>query len=106
MSDPHVYGQVVDDQTRCVHYCSPLDIVALRFGCCENYYPCFKCHDEAADHPKAPWPRDRSHEPAVLCGVCWEKLVPRQYIGQERCPSCGSEFNPACSAHYEIYFEL
>ena len=35
-----VLGATVDDQTRCVHYAGPLDIVAIRFHCCGEFYPC------------------------------------------------------------------
>ena len=51
-------GAVVDDQTRCVHYASELDVVAIRFRCCDTYYPCHACHAEAVDHPAERWPAD------------------------------------------------
>ncbi|MFD6815073.1 CHY zinc finger protein [Enteractinococcus coprophilus] len=105
MTEPKVYGPLVDDQTRCKHYATVLDIVALRFGCCERYYPCYKCHDETADHRRQPWPNDRAGEPAVLCGVCKRELLIAQYIYQDHCPFCRSSFNPGCSAHYDLYFE-
>lgn len=105
MAQPQVYGRTVDDETRCVHYATPLDVVALKFGCCERYYPCFMCHDEMADHQRQPWPRARLHEPAVLCGVCRTELVVEQYMSAEQCPACRAAFNPGCSLHYEIYFE-
>src|SRR5690625_652041 len=105
MTTQRVHGKLVDNQTRCVHYATPLDIVALKFGCCERYYPCFKCHDETADHPRRPWPHTRADEPAVLCGVCRTELVIGQYMYTEKCPACGSGFNPGCSVHYDIYFE-
>ena len=105
MAEPQVYGLTVDDQTRCVHYATPLDIVALKFGCCERYYPCFHCHDETADHQRQPWPVHRAAEPAVLCGACKAELVTGQYMHADHCPECGETFNPGCSAHYGIYFE-
>lgn len=105
MTNQQVYGKVVDPQTRCVHYATQLDIVALKFGCCERYYPCFQCHDETADHPRRPWPRTRADEAAVLCGVCRTELVISQYMDAEQCPVCASAFNPGCSAHYDLYFE-
>lgn len=41
--DVPVRGVTVDPETRCVHWDSPVDVVALRFGCCETYYPCDAC---------------------------------------------------------------
>ncbi|HEY4535745.1 MAG TPA: CHY zinc finger protein [Enteractinococcus sp.] len=105
MGEPKVYGLTVDEQTRCQHYATELDIVALKFGCCERYYPCYKCHDETAEHSRQPWPANRADEPAVLCGVCKTQLSTQQYLGQDRCPTCASSFNPACRAHYDLYFE-
>lgn len=105
MTEPQVYGLTVDDQTRCVHYATARDVVALKFGCCERYFPCFYCHDETADHRRQPWPKSRLSEPAVLCGVCKTELIIEQYLNAVRCPACHTEFNPGCSAHYGIYFE-
>ena len=48
---PEVFGPTVDDHTRCVHYATELDIIAIRFACCDRYYPCHLCHSETADHP-------------------------------------------------------
>lgn len=105
MTAPQVFGHLVDEHTRCVHYATDLDVVALKFGCCERYYPCFQCHDETADHARQPWPADRADEPAVLCGVCKTELLIRQYVQTDRCPQCRALFNPGCSAHYELYFQ-
>ncbi|MEM0961840.1 MAG: CHY zinc finger protein, partial [Bacteroidota bacterium] len=58
-------GIAVDPQTRCAHYDGPTDIVAFRFACCDTYYPCHRCHDEATDHAARVWPRDRFDEPSV-----------------------------------------
>ncbi|ACM57175.1 CHY zinc finger protein [Halorubrum lacusprofundi] len=73
-------GVAVDPETRCAHWDDPVDVVALRFGCCEAYYPCDACHDAATDHEAEPWPRDRFDEPAVLCGVCGATLTAREYL--------------------------
>ncbi|WP_254863314.1 CHY zinc finger protein [Halovivax gelatinilyticus] len=101
-----VRGVDVDDETRCRHYDGPSDVVAMRFGCCESFYPCHRCHDERTDHDGQPWPRDRFDEPAVLFGVCGSTLTPPAYFDADhRCPDCGVEFNPGCAAHRSIYFE-
>ena len=41
-----VYGSLVDNETRCIHYHTFLDIIAIKFKCCEKYYPCYQCHNE------------------------------------------------------------
>ncbi|GAB6879956.1 CHY zinc finger protein [Halorubrum gandharaense] len=99
-------GIAVDPETRCSHWDDPVDVVALRFGCCETFYPCDACHRESTDHPAEPWPRGRFDEPAVLCGVCRETLTAREYLdGDDACPHCGAPFNPGCRAHRDRYFE-
>ena len=113
-------GVAVDPETRCAHWDDPVDVVALRFGCCETYYPCDACHDAATDHEAEPWPRDRFGEPAVLCGVCGATLSAREYLdggGEaqpgdgsaepdgDACPRCGADFNPGCRAHRDRYFK-
>lgn len=44
---PKVYGATVDQETRCTHYNTPFDVIAIKFKCCHKYYPCFKCHNES-----------------------------------------------------------
>ena len=99
-------GTGVDAETRCAHYDGPTDRVALRFGCCEAYYPCYRCHEEAAGHAPEPWPLARFDEPAVLCGACRTALTARAYLDSGyACPACGAAFNPGCAAHRDRYFE-
>jgi uncharacterized CHY-type Zn-finger protein len=116
-------GVAVDPETRCAHWDDPVDVVALRFGCCETYYPCDACHDATADHEAEPWPRDRFDEPAVLCGACGATLTAGEYLdgdeegqrapeseehgssGDDACPCCGADFNPGCRKHRDRYFE-
>ena len=106
MVRPKVYGVEVDEQTRCRHWHSEVDIIALKFGCCERYYPCYECHQETADHPPKPWPRSRFDEPAVLCGACGHELTVNEYKNcDSKCPNCQASFNPGCQLHYHLYFE-
>lgn len=41
--NPAIRGRLVDGQGRCVHWHSPLDVVANRFACCDEYYACYRC---------------------------------------------------------------
>ncbi|GAA1526844.1 putative CHY-type Zn-finger protein [Agromyces terreus] len=104
-SRPPVFGETVDDETRCVHYATAVDVIAIRFACCDRYYPCHSCHAESADHPAVVWPRGRWGERAVLCGVCGGELTIEQYRGVESCPNCDAGFNPRCRLHWDLYFE-
>lgn len=103
---PTVLGRTVDERTRCVHYRTPLDVIAIRFACCGQYYPCHLCHEESADHPARPWPANAHAERAVLCGVCWTELTIAEYLATAGCPTCGALFNPRCALHHPLYFEI
>jgi uncharacterized CHY-type Zn-finger protein len=99
-------GVGVDGQTRCAHYHSPRDVIAIRFACCDVYYPCHACHEALAGHPAERWPRGRFGEPAVLCGACRATLTAEEYLRSgHTCPRCGAAFNPGCAAHHDLYFE-
>ena len=99
-------GVEVDARTGCAHYRNPRDVIALRFACCETYYPCRACHDATADHEAVVWPRARFDEPAVLCGVCRTTTSARAYLRDgSACPHCGAAFNPGCKTHRHLYFE-
>lgn len=100
-----VLGQTVDDQTRCVHYGGPLDVVAIMFHCCHEFYPCFRCHADAADHAPSVWPREEFDSRAILCGACRATLSIVEYRSTDACPACDAAFNPGCSLHYPLYFE-
>lgn len=100
-----VLGPVVDDMTRCVHYRTPVDIVAIKFACCNEYYPCHRCHEETADHPAEQWPLDRRDEKAILCGACGAELTITSYLATDACPNCAARFNENCRLHTHLYFE-
>ncbi|MBM7622085.1 putative CHY-type Zn-finger protein [Bacillus tianshenii] len=102
-----VYGQTVDNETRCVHYQSRKDIIAIKFYCCQTYFPCYQCHDEHSDHPAQVWPKQNFGDKAILCGVCQNELTIHEYLGcNSTCPKCSSPFNPGCQLHYHLYFEI
>lgn len=100
-----VLGLLVDDETRCEHYHGPLDVIALRFACCREWYPCHECHATTADHPAAQWPVEDRHEEAVLCGVCGSRLRIDAYLDADACPQCAAGFNPGCRLHHRLYFD-
>lgn len=102
----NVFGKPVDNQTRCVHWHSELDIIAIKFKCCDKYYPCFSCHEEVADHDHQIWLIAELNQKAILCGVCGKELSIKDYMSSNNtCPHCSSGFNPGCSKHYHLYFE-
>lgn len=100
-----VIGVAVDDKTRCAHYHSELDIIAIKFKCCGKWFPCYKCHSEIASHEPAAWEPDESSARAVLCGNCGEQLSISAYKAcGSACPNCSARFNPGCESHYHLYF--
>lgn len=100
-----VRGVDLDSKTRCAHYDSARDVIAIRFPCCDAYYACHECHAECADHDAERWPADARGERAVLCGVCGTELTIATYFACEHaCPDCAAAFNPGCANHYRIYF--
>ncbi len=102
-----VTGVGIDGETRCAHWHSPLDVIAIRFRCCGDWYPCSECHAEAASHDVQVWPRDEFDVEAVLCGKCGRKLSVNEYLDCGYvCPECGAGFNPGCSRHLHLYFEM
>lgn len=104
---PAVYGIGLDPETRCAHYHSERDIIAIKFKCCGTYYSCYQCHQEMADHPAVPWPHNEFDEKAILCGACGSELTINEYLASKnQCPHCGAAFNPGCSHHYCLYFDM
>ena len=102
-----VKGKLVDTNTRCVHYHSSLDIIAIKFKCCKEYYACYRCHEESVDHEAAVWNKKELNNQAVLCGICNQEMTIEQYLSsQNQCPFCSSDFNPDCSKHYHLYFTI
>lgn len=101
-----VKGTNVDSQTRCAHYHSPVDIIAIRFKCCGEWFPCYECHRENTNHAAEVWKIDEYYTKAILCGNCGYQLSVHEYLRcNSACPQCGAAFNTACANHYHLYFE-
>jgi uncharacterized CHY-type Zn-finger protein len=104
---PTVHGLELDAQTRCAHWKSPLDIIALKMKCCGAYYACRDCHDALAGHAAEVWALGEFDTRAVLCGACGHELTVSEYLACEsRCPQCGAGFNPGCHKHRHLYFAV
>jgi uncharacterized CHY-type Zn-finger protein len=102
---PTVHGLDLDPQTRCAHYRTALDIIAIKMKCCDTYYACKDCHDALADHPITTWPHNEWDQKAILCGACNTELSISEYLQCEnQCPACNAHFNPGCANHYHFYF--
>lgn len=110
-----IEGQLIDDQSRCVHWHSELDVIAIRFKCCDKYYACYSCHNSLEDHTIEKFSLTKDAlEPLILCGICKQKMSFDEYQGafsgwdscnDLRCPFCTAKFNPGCKFHYDIYFD-
>jgi uncharacterized CHY-type Zn-finger protein len=100
-----VKGYLVDDDTRCTHYHSLLDVIAIKFKCCDAYYACYYCHEENAGHPAQRWEVNEFDTKAILCGICSGELTIAQYKAAGfSCPHCNASFNPNCVKHNHLYF--
>jgi uncharacterized CHY-type Zn-finger protein len=102
-----VRGSILDDETRCSHYHSDKDRIAIRFYCCGIYYPCYQCHEEHGCAETKVWPKTQFGEKGILCGSCKQELTIAEYLNcHSVCPECGADFNPGCNLHKHLYFEV
>lgn len=102
-----VKGNIIDNETRCEHYHSRLDVIAIKFKCCDEYFACYECHRESVNHGAKVWQKEEWNTKAILCGVCKEELTINEYFdSNNNCPYCNAAFNPKCSNHYHLYFEV
>ncbi|CAI4045156.1 hypothetical protein SUVC_11G1350 [Saccharomyces uvarum] len=106
MPDATIHGKTVDDQSRCVHWHLPNDVIAIKFKCCASYFACFECHQELSSHPVQKYDlRDDADENLIVCGVCRHEMTFAEYHNAQLvCPNCQSPFNPGCKLHYHLYF--
>ncbi len=101
-----VDGINIDGETRCAHYHSEFDVIAIKFACCNRYFPCHLCHEALADHSIIRRPEKRFEEFCVLCGRCGRLLTATEYLNSSSsCPNCTGAFNPGCALHRHLYFE-
>ena len=99
------HGLLVDDESRCVHYHSDKDIVALQCNECQKYYACYQCHNALEDHTFSPYPLRLKQNKPILCGSCKTTLTYEEYTEKGNCPHCKAAFNPACQSHHLYYFK-
>ena len=100
-----VYGIQVDENTGCAHYSSALDVIAIKFKCCNQYFACRDCHDAVADHEAKCWQASEFDTMAILCGRCKAEMSIHQYLSCEsKCLNCCAPFNPKCKTHWNLYF--
>jgi len=101
-----VKGKLVNGRTGCVHYHSLADVIAIKFKCCNEYYPCYYCHEEVAGHQSEKWEKNEWGRKAIFCGVCKSEMTIERYLKcNYQCPFCKIQFNPNCSRHNHLYFE-
>jgi len=102
-----VKGVNVDSYSRCEHFHGELDIVAIKFPCCDEFYACYDCHSFIAYHRPTKWQSNQFEEKAIMCGNCHSCLTIKEYLSSDSCcPICSASFNPRCKDHWSLYFEI
>ena len=89
----------MDFLNRCEHCTSHLNLLALCYRCCGQYYACVRCHDVLAGHEIVIRDKADYETQAVLYGVCRAEFgLEDDLAGDDRCPSCKTQFNPEIKA--------
>ncbi len=102
-----IHGIDLHEQTRCLHYSSELDVIAILFKCCLKFFACYECHQALADHAAQVWQANEHEVKAILCGGCGNTLTINHYLSCNfQCPFCQINFNPGCKTHYCLYFQF
>lgn len=100
-----IKGKIIDNETRCTHYHTEKDRIAIKFYCCKTYFPCYQCHQEAGCGKPKQWPKDKFNQEAIICGACGEEMTINAYLESDHiCPNCQAAFNTNCSFHKHLYF--
>jgi uncharacterized CHY-type Zn-finger protein len=100
-----VHGVHLGTHRGCAHYHSALDVIAIKFKCCQKYYACYFCHEELEDHPPKRWEKEEFECRAILCRQCGHELSIQEYLScKNTCPHCRVQFNPGCKSHWNLYF--
>lgn len=104
-----VRGFPIDNETRCIHWKGPNDIIALKFKCCPTvFFPCYTCHNVATTHKIEKFDLNIDYNvKCILCGHCKSQLTFKQYTTFQndlQCPMCKHKFNQSCKLHYNLYF--
>lgn len=102
-----ILGVDVDPQSRCAHWHSAVDVVAMRFKCCRKFLGCRTCHDTVDGHSAELWdPMADPDEVVALCGVCHSEFTLTDYLPtRDVCPKCRAAWNPGCVGHRHLYFK-
>lgn len=103
-----VHGCEIDKLTKCIHWHSDKDIIAIKFKCCNKYYSCYSCHEALETHAVIRWSLDDTIN-VIICGSCGSEMSIDKYLNCNFiCPneSCKQMFNHRCSNHYHLYFDL
>lgn len=88
----------------CHHYNSDDDVVLNKCSICEQFWPCYLCHAEVSDHSFGQMLLDAPD--STQCSACGHLMGYAEYSAQPWCPGCHHPFNPGCSLHAEIYFDI
>ncbi|TGZ85571.1 zf-CHY-domain-containing protein [Ascodesmis nigricans] len=75
----YVAGTELPLKGKCKHYRKSTRW--FRFSCCNNVYPCDRCHDGVESHPS-------EHANRMICGLCSRE----QNYRPEDCRYCGNNF--------------
>ena len=79
--------QVLDAETRCAHYHTEIDRIAIKFYCCDTIIPCYECHEETVVETEPSGQKKNSTKKAILCGACGHELTVEEYLDcKSECP--------------------
>ncbi len=62
------------------------EVSAIKFKCCNKYYPCYKCHNRVEKHAIKRWSEPSFNQKAILCGVSKHELTMNEYMMVEHYP--------------------